>query len=177
MLEQFTWQQFLLAALVLTLLWYAVVILLYYRSDISKFGHKKKGTEPERLQREWEEEFDEEPEDDGLIGSVREPDGVTTSGMEELRFAPRTEDRNDADAHRDTQLGAVPDVLEELKKIFSILENEGGTKEDFISLFTLVASKYPKIKGTPSQQALNDHIRNNLLFPISDEELDSLWQS
>lgn len=174
MLEQFTWQQFLLAALVLILLWYAGIILLYYRSDISKFKPKRR-QENKRYERE-KEELKEEPEEDNLIGSIREPDGVTTSGMEELRFAPRAEDRNDPDSHRDTQIGAVPDVLEELKKIFSILEKEGGTKEDFISLFALVASKYPQIKGTPSQQALGDHIRNNLLFPISDEELDNLWQ-
>lgn len=172
MLEQFTWQQFILAALILSLIWYAVVILLYYRRDVTEFKPKRRQKPSKRLPQPPEEP----PEEESLMGSVREPDGVTTTGMEELRFAPRDGDIADPDAHRDTQLGAVPDVLEELKRIFSILEREGGTKEDFISLFALVSSKYPQIKGTSSQKALNEHIRNNLLFPISDEELDSLWK-
>jgi hypothetical protein len=79
------------------------------------------------------------------------------------------------DDGRERQQGLVPDVLEELKSIFQILETEHGTKEDFISLFHLVSSKYPGIKGTSSQEVLNEHVRENVLFPISDKELDSLW--
>lgn len=172
MLEQFTWQQFLLAALILTLLWYAGVLLIYFRGKIPKFGDNEKRSTPTPREKEYTEQ-PEETENDLLIGRTREPEGVTSVAMEELRFAPRQED---PDAHRDTQIGAVPDVLEELKKIFSILENEGGTKEDFISLFALVASRYPQIKGTPGQQAINEHIREHLLFPISDGELDQLWE-
>lgn len=176
MLAQFTWQQFLVAALILTVVWYIAVVLLYYRKDISKF--RPKGNRlPDRLRREWDEEleneFGEEPEDETLMGRTREPEGVSSVPMEELRFAPKEED---PDAYRDTQLGTVPDVLEELKAIFRILEKEGGTKEDFISLFALVSAKYPKIKDTPNQQALNAYIRDNVLFPISDEELNGLWQ-
>jgi hypothetical protein len=39
----------------------------------------------------------------------------------------------------------------------------------------LVSAKHPKIRNTPNQQALNDYIRENLPFDISDEELDNLW--
>lgn len=172
MLEQFTWQQFLIAALILSILWYIAVVLLYYRRDIAKFKPKKNTRQPERLQREWEEELEDEPEEERLMGRTREPEGVSSVPMEALRFAPKAED---PDEQRDTQLGIIPDVLEELKGIFRILENEGGTKEDFISLFALVSSKYPQIKGTANQQALNGYIRENVLFPISDEELDQLW--
>ncbi len=173
MLEQFTWQQFLIAAMILSLVWYAVIVLLYYRKDIAKFKSKDDHKQPERLQREWEEELEDEPEEDTLMGRTKEPEGVSSVPMDALRFAPKEEDPDD---YRDTALGIVPDVLEELKSIFHILENEGGTKEDFISLFALVSSKYTKIKGTPNQQALNEYIRENVLFPISDEELDQLWK-
>lgn len=173
MLAQFTWQQFLVAAMVLSLVWYLGVILVFYRRDVSNFLSKGvKQSQPERLQREWEEELEDEPEEENLMGSVREPEGLSTVAMEELRFAPKTDS---SDAERGTQLGVIPDVLEELKGIFSILQKEGGTKEDFISVFALISAKYPAIKGTPSQQALNEHIRENVLFPISDAELDQLW--
>jgi hypothetical protein len=172
MLEQFTWQQFLIAALILSLVWYIAVVLLYYRRDISKFTSDRSQKQPERLQHEWEEELEDEPEEKTLMGRAREPEGVSSVPMDALRFAPKEED---PDEYRDTELGIVPDVLEELKSIFHILQTEGGTKEDFISLFALISSKYPRIKGTPNQQALNEHIRENVLFPISDKELDRLW--
>lgn len=171
MLQAFTWQQFLVAALVLTLVWYAGVFLIYYRKKAKELFSPIQRP-PERLKREWEEELEDEPEEESLLGASREPDGVSSAEMDTLRFAPKPED---PDGHRDTQLGILPDVLEELKSIFRILENEGGTKEDFISLFALVSSKYPKIKGSPNQQALNEYIRENVLFPVSDEELDQLW--
>lgn len=174
MLQAFTWQQFLVAALILSLIWYIGVVLLYYRRDISGyFSRENKQEPPERLQREWEEELEEDPEEENLMGSSKEPEGVSSAEMDTLRFAPKDDD---PDADRDMQLGVVPDVLEELKSIFHILEKEQGTKEDFISLFALVSSKYPKIKGTPNQRAINEYIREKVLFPISDEELDQLWR-
>ncbi|MGH7238097.1 MAG: hypothetical protein ACREGF_06185, partial [Candidatus Saccharimonadales bacterium] len=96
--------------------------------------------------------------------------------MSMFGFAPVIADFNDnGDDDRERQQSIVPDVLEELKSIFHILETKQGTKEDFISLFALISSKYPNIRGRSNQQALNEYIRDNVLFPISDEELDSLW--
>lgn len=172
MLQAFTWQQFLIAALILSLVWYAGIFLLYYRKK-AKDLLTAENRDPERLKREWEEELEDDPEEDeGLMGIVKDPVGVSSADMDTFRFAPKADDPQE---YRDTQLGILPDILEELKSIFRILENEQGTKEDFISLFALVSSKYPKIKDTANQQAFNEYIRENLLFPISDEELDQLW--
>ncbi|GAA4131934.1 hypothetical protein GCM10022216_02500 [Sphingobacterium kyonggiense] len=170
MLQQFTWQQFLLVALLLAVAWYAVVILLYYRNGVKKLFSRQR--QPEPLRREWDEEIGQ-PGEETLMGSTRQPEGVSSVAMDELRFSAKEED---PDAGRDIRLGEVPDVLEELKTIFRILEKEDGTKEDFISLFALVSARYPQIKGTPSQQALNGYIREHVLFPVSDEELDRLWE-
>lgn len=201
MLHQFTWQQFLLAALIFTACWYAVIFLLYYRDKITGLFNGGKAKQPEKIKREWEEELeDDDPQDEeqSLVGRQQLPEGVSEVEMHMLGFAPKvkseilakqgetaevqangepqeSEAEPDADEYRDTEIGLVPDVLEELKNIFHMLETQDGTKEDFISLFSFVSSKYPKIKGTPNQQALNDHIRENLPFDISDEELDQLW--
>lgn len=179
MLHQFTWQQFLLAAFVLSLVWYLAIFLLYYRNKAADlFSGKTKSKQPEKLRREWDEELEDDAEtdeagDDGLMGKASEPEGVSTVPMDGFRFAERPADK---DARRDEQLGLVPDVLEELKGIFNILAKEDGNKADFVSLFRLVSSKYPKIRNTPNQQAINDYIRENLPFDISDEDLDNLWQ-
>jgi len=178
MLKHFTWQQFLIAALVLSIIWYTVVILLFYRQRIRDHlnGKGKSSNPPEPLGHAWDEEFEDEPlgDDDDLIGKSALPEGMSNLSMAQFGFAPRLGD-GDLDESRLRQQSVVPDVLEELKSIFYILETRQGTKADFISLFGLVSAKYPNIKGTANQQALNDYIRENVLFPMSDEELDSLW--
>jgi hypothetical protein len=172
MLQQFTWQAFLIAALIFSLCWYVVIILVYYRKEfLAFFSGRSKGNKVERLPHVWEEELEDEPELN-LMGKSLAPEGMSIVPMDALRFADKGADR---DTDRDVQLGVVPDVLEELKKIFHILKNEDGNKQDFISLFALISSKYPKLKGTAKQQAINDFILENLPFEISQEELDQLW--
>jgi hypothetical protein len=197
MLHQFTWQQFLVAALILSLIWYGAVILFFYRKQIQEIiSGKHKPANPQKpLAHAWDEEFEDEPsaEEENLMGKSALPEGMTRLSMAQFGFAPdpgepvieqgvnknwkqRKDFENETtDDERERQLGLIPDVLEELKSIFHILETEQGNKEDFISLFGLVSSKYPKIKGTSNQQALNDYIRENLPFSISDEDLNGLW--
>lgn len=181
MLHQFTWQQFLIAALILTLVWYIAIIMLYYRSKLlDLFSARSKLKQSEKLKREWEEELEEddtsEEENDDLIGTQAVPEGVSEVEMHMLGFAPKVKKEEIPEDDRDTQLGLIPDVLEELKGIFRIVEKENDNKEYFISLFALITAKYPEIKGTTNQPALNDYIRENLSFSISDEELDNLWK-
>jgi hypothetical protein len=181
MLHQFTWQQFLIAALVFVLVWYLVIFLLYYRGKITSLFAGRKAQQTDKIRREWEEELeDEDPEneDDDLIGRKQLPEGVSEVEIQMLGFAPKAKKADaepDADDYRDMELGIVPDVLEELKSIFHILETQDGNKEDFISLFALIKAKYPKIRNTPNQEAINDYIRENLPFSISEKDLDLLW--
>ncbi|GAA4090926.1 hypothetical protein [Mucilaginibacter panaciglaebae] len=196
MLKYFTWQQFLVAALVLSIIWYTVIILLFYHHKIQDYlnGKNKDSTPSEPLRHAWDEDFEDNPlgGEDDLMGKSALPEGMTRLSMAQFGFAPRISDaateqeageswdtateQKGADEVRERQQSIIPDVLEELKSIFHILETQQGTKQDFISLFGLVSTKYHSIKGTANQQALNDYIRENVLFPISDEELDNLWQ-
>jgi hypothetical protein len=183
MLHFFTWQQFSITALILTFSWYAVVILLFYRKELYNFlsGKPAPAVTPEPLAHVWDEDFEDEPlaeQEENLLGKPVLPEGMSRLAMSQFGFAPAvttTEEAAVEDDDRDTRLGIVPDILEELKSIFHILESEDGNKADFISLFGLVSAKYPKIRNTPNQQAINDYIRENLPFDVSDEELDSLW--
>jgi len=190
MLKHFTWQQFLVAAFVLSLIWYIVIILLFYRHRIQDYlnGKNKDNNKPEPLGHAWDEEFEDEPldDEDGLMGKSALPEGMSNLSMSQFGFAPRvskaSENREEdfenekTNVGRERQQSVVPDVLEELKSIFHILETQQGTKQDFISLFGLISAKYTSIKGTASEQALNEYIRESVLFPISDEELGQLWK-
>ena len=172
----FSWQQFLVAALILSSIWYLLVLPLLYRRQLKDWLERKDGKPVVApLRREWEEEQENDPanEEDELIGKPKLPEGVSRLNMDMFGFAPDVSE--DEDDSRAVQQGLVPDVIEELKSIFHVLEKEQGNKADFISLFSLIKAKYAGIAGTPSQRALNDYIRENALFPISDEELNHLW--
>ena len=175
MLHFFTWQQFLIAALIFTIGWYVVAFFLFFKGKVSGlFFGGSKPKQPEKLKREWDKELEDEQEDEeSLVGKQALPDGVSEVEAHMLGFAPVV--HPDEDAYRDMQLGIVPDVLEELKTIFHILENEGGNAEDFVALFGIVKAKYPGIAGTPNEAAINEYIRENAPFPIPAEELANLW--
>jgi hypothetical protein len=147
------WRTFLVAALILTIAWYAFVI--------PRLCKKQYTTGPGQIA---EEEPETSADAEEFLGKAAMPEGVTEVAAHELAFVSR-----------ENQQGLVPDALQELKSIFHILETEGGNKNDFIGLFRLVAGKYRKLTGTPSQRALNEYIRENALFPISDNELNQLW--
>ena len=170
-----SWQEFLVAALILTSIWYVVILPLLYRRQLKGWLDKGKKPGVPPLRRDWQEELEEEPEPadhDELLGKSKLPEGVSRVSMALFGFVP---DESEEDDGRALQQSLVPDVIEELKSIFHILEREQGTKADFFSLFGLVKAKYAGIRGTASEQALNDYIRDYALFAISDEELTQLW--
>jgi hypothetical protein len=173
--KHLTWQQFLVAAVILSCAWYALLYLVIYKWR--KPGGAAKAVEP--LRHEWDEELEEAmPEETrGLMGERTLPEGMSRVSMSELRFAPGPEEGQDetiADESRRRQQGLIPDAVEELKSIFHILEREQGSKADFFSLFGLVRVKYTGLTDA-DRHALNGYIRENVLFPLSDEELTNLW--
>jgi hypothetical protein len=174
MLHQFTWQQFLIATLIFTMVWYAVVILLFYRDKIADVLSGRSGVvQHDRLKRVWEEDLEDDfPGDEELMGNHALPDGLSEVEMHMVAFVPKTIDKDD---DLKIQLGIIPDFLEELKTIFHVLENENGNAEDFISMFSLVKSQHPNIRNTTNQDAINNLIRENLPFVLSEEEINRLW--
>lgn len=199
LLHHFTWQQFLVAATILTAVWYVVVILIFYRKKLQHLlnGNRKLNASVERLRHAWEDDFEDEPDADDLIGDSVLPEGMSKVSMSMFGFAPRVDEPESEaeiatpetgqdvtevseaepgeDVSRERQQRLVPDAIEELKTIFHILERDNGGKEHFIFLFARLKSKYAELRGTPSARALNGYIRENVLFPITEEELTDLW--
>jgi hypothetical protein len=190
-LQHYTWQQFLVAALILSLIWYVALVLALYREQLVDFlnGRRRPARTPEPIRHEWDEELEEGPfAEESLMGKSAHPEGMSRVSMSDFGFAPvvkeqkqpapeilKNDEAMETVESRETKIGLVPDVLEELKSIFQILQRDKGGKAEFISLFGLVSAKYAKIRGTANEQAINAYIRENVLFPISDKELDGLW--
>lgn len=172
MLQTISWSQFLLASLILTLVWYVAIALLYYRNELKSFFNGKiPGYPPpkEPLQHNWDNDYDGTVgEEDELVGKPAAPEGLSSASMNEFSF-------NNSKELKEEQLSLVPDILEELKTIFSILEKEDGSKADFISLFALVKAKYPRARESANLDTLNQYISEHVPFLLSREELENLW--
>jgi len=174
MLAQFTWQEFWLAVLLLTLLWYSGIILLYYRKELNLFLSKgsNQAHPKEPLPHRWadrvEEPTQKHEEYDGLLGASKPAEGTSTVSMGQVTFG---QDEN----AKSEQLGLIPDVLQELKEIFSILEKEDGNKQDFLNMMEMVRAKYGQISSNPRIVQINQFIAEHALFHLSKEELENLW--
>lgn len=170
MLQQFTWQQFLVAALILSLLWYAGVILIFYRRELSALlGGKPKERHKEPLPHRWQKEVEtiEDNESDELMGRSKMPEGMESVGMDGFGFV--------SDSNREQQIGLVPDVLQEIKGVFRIIAESDGSKKDFFRLMEAVSKNYPQISSHPSIGQINGFISENAPFNLSPEELENLW--
>lgn len=184
MLQQFSWGHFLIASIVLNLVWYGFVLLVFYWAEVLAFFEKGSGggvsfgrgvsgararhlsqalngsNEDKRIEREV---------DDALMGSSRLPDGVEVKSSAQVSFSASEDDG------RYDQVGLVADVVQDLKVIFSALESSGGSKAEFMRRVSELREDYGDISGHPSLGAINGFIRERALFPISDSELAEVW--
>lgn len=173
MLQQFTWQQFLIASMVLSLIWYGGVILMFYRTELVNVLNRKPSIPSvEKLPHRWDKDVEvlvnENNEIDDLMGKAKLPDGMASVGMGSFGF---TTDENE----REEQVGLISDLLQELKGIFSLLEREDGRKTDFFNLMEMVREKFPKIGSHPRIPQINEFISEHAPFHLSQEELENLW--
>lgn len=170
MTHAFTWQQFLLAALLLTIIWEGVIILLFFRKELRDVFRKKRKVRPPA--RRWvPESIEKAPEEDhsgDLMGKPAQEEGVISCSMEEIRFARGSDDQT-------RKLGLIADVLEELKGIFRVLREKEGTRHDFFSMIGMLKANYPAIRESKNLAAINKLIREKLPFELTDEEFAHLW--
>ena len=169
MLQQFTWSHFLIAAAVLTFLWYLSLLLTIFRRDVIGYFSDRREYQ-DQIEKKGDDYWREarEAQQPDLMGKSRLPDGLDVVSMSALGFGQR-------DVADDGKLGFVPDVLEELKEVFSTLASEDGNKQDFFALVSIVNEKYGSIGSHPNLAQINDFIKERAPFEISDEELEGVW--
>jgi hypothetical protein len=150
MFIHFSWLQYGIAVLAAVAAYYAWVGWRYYRPEISQlFSGQKRDEEL------WADEVYEP------LGRSAMEEGSVVMDAEELDFAEPLD-----------LLGVVPDLLEEIKSLAAMAE----TKADFLSLFKLIAAKYPQVAGSPQQSAIYGFIREHAPFQLTDSELNQLFQ-
>ncbi len=177
MLQQFTWQDFLVATLVLTIIWYAAITLIFYRSEFfGLFNPRVTARTPDRLPHRWEKGVDQlteasPQEEPDLMGESKLPDGMDRVSSDGFGFSGGGQDADSKLA----QVGLVPDVLEELKALFASLAANDGDKLDFMEMMEAVREKFPKIASNPNISRINAFVAENAPFYLSKDELETLW--
>ncbi|MEJ2881493.1 hypothetical protein [Pedobacter sp. GR22-6] len=165
MLKAFTWPDFLLASILLSLIWYALVWLLYFR--------KKKVPNKDALPHRWQQQVDDLAEEDDLMGTSVLDHGVSVVEADEFSFSPESDEGGVPD--RLDQIGLIADAQQEIRSICRLLETQDGDKEDFQALFGVLRTKYPELKTSPQLAAFNQFIREQVPFQLTEEELEDLW--
>ena len=182
MLQQFSWGQFLIAMIVLNLVWYLFVVLVFYRAEFLAFlgggraagiggnGREEVGkAQPLGRPSGMGEEDVLRRVDSPLMGSSRLPDGVEVKSSGQVSFSASDEDG------RYDQVGLVADVVQELKEIFLQLEKSAGDKREFFRLLERIKEDYGPLGGHPSVGALTGFIVERASFHLTAEEIENLW--
>ncbi len=176
MLQQFSWTTFLIFFSILSALWYIMLLLTVYRKETiglisgpnlkppTVIGSDSLGNQ------EWTE-----PIADQIMGKSKMPEGLEVVSISALNFSVGGDSAYSADDAKSDQLGLIPDVLEEIKEIFSVLGKEDGTKQDFFSLAAMISEKYGRIGSNPNIGQINAFIRDHAPFAVTIEELEYLW--
>ncbi|RZJ91166.1 MAG: hypothetical protein EOO20_05910 [Chryseobacterium sp.] len=176
MLQQFSWTTFLVSFAVLSALWYLALLLTVYRSEAIAFISAS-DTWPSAISvdapRSYEKQKD--PSQPEIMGDSKMPEGLEVVSTAALNFSVDADSSGIDENHKSDQLGLVPDVIQELKEIFGILEKEDGSKQDFFSLAAMISEKYGRIGSNPNIGRINEFIRDHAPFAVTLEELEYLW--
>lgn len=145
MLQAFTWQQFLIAAMIFSLVWLLVVLLLFYRKEVFRVLSGEPKVEP--LKHAWQDDFEQEPEDE-LMGKTAQPDGVSILGQDDFSFAPKAETDEvpvvpDIDAGQVLQTQLF-DLMENVKPLF----DTDLDKWELIEAVNAEVRHYPKLSSS-----------------------------
>jgi len=119
--------------------------------------------------------------------TVPQSDHITTTGTEELIFsAPQEkEHRSEPEPNQVSEesliIGTIADLLQEAKTLIQVILECEGEREESISMFRSLFSKYPGLAETKFRTAINmfilDMCKDECAFDLSISEVNSWWPS
>jgi hypothetical protein len=177
MFNPISWSQFLSAAACGLIVYYAVIGLLYYREEFRQFFRKKPLPFPAQPSTTQKVPDVMGPARQEKINHPLHPEGTpvadSPAGTEAIRVIPPSSEEEAL------QLGAVADLLEEIKTLVAALREGNGTREELQSLFEALFARYPQLVGTPYAQSVSEFAqqacRDQFSFPVSLTDLKECW--
>ena len=184
MIPLITWRQYLIFIGGATLLYYAVIVLLYYRSELKNLFTSKPATQqsPEDPPIPSQHQFVGEPEFDGQQSVCAEELFFAAPAEEEIEPVETIEQaikQQETSAVPDENflLGPVADFLKELKAGFGLLREADGNKEEFLTLLGILSEKYHQVMQSAYRPLLEVFIlemaTEQLPFELTSEDLQT----
>jgi hypothetical protein len=163
MLNSISWQQYVVAVILITAAWYAYVGLRYYQPEISallKFKPKTHSVIPEVAH--------------SVMGSAQPEVGTSLNDPEELIFSMAT---SDDISEATLPKGPADDLLAEAESLISAFE-ESDDKKGFLSLLKILISKYEIFADEISLPQVIDALKTKKLpFTITANEWPLTFES
>ncbi|HRN55622.1 MAG TPA: hypothetical protein PLL71_04190 [Agriterribacter sp.] len=151
MMRGISWGEYFEVLAVLMIMYYCLVLLLYFRSDMMLWA--KQG--------------------------FRKPIQKAHTPPKETISASPAEDAHSPADHNAALFSAVHELMEELKSLFYDASQEPFQKQELLMALQLKLSEYHQLRGTPFQVAVNNHIMQQCLeqcdITVNDTELKQIW--
>lgn len=157
MLNTVSWQQFFVAVVSITLIYYSYVLLRYFRPEISRLFNLNKNIAP--------------PVSAApvlpVMGAAQPERGTASLSAEDLVFAPADDEPE--------YLEKTPseELLSESLTLANAFEAE-EQKPEFLELLSLLISKYKPHWNEIDLKTVQAKLRDKLSFPITDAEWHQL---
>jgi hypothetical protein len=170
MLKSISWQEFLTVMSILSVIYYSVLGLIYYRAEIRNFlsGRTRvKASPPSNSTKR----------SSSLIGQIKEEEEIDED--EEQGTVSSDQIHPVESSPQDALLGVVADLLKGLKEIIDSIAANKTEKTECLVLIKAIFSKYSQLGGTKYQQSINLFLYENAVdqfpFELPLEEINSLW--
>jgi hypothetical protein len=160
-----TWGQFALILGAVLLVYYLIILFGCYQKELSAFFNKQKGPVAAKGLSA-----------DSVMGMVKEDDAeMNLVSSEDLDFSGDEELPIQQGDRKTLLLGGLADFMQELKTLIRITIEAEDTKENFLSLFRLIASKHSQLLDGSFNQAIISYVLDSALpFKISQNELEQI---
>jgi hypothetical protein len=183
MLHQISWFTYGVGVISITIIYYLLVSLSFYRTEIRTTFHQLTG---KRLAPSPAGTGDFQIPDYSIMGQAQ-PEPVEFVAADELSFAPAELPDNEepevappnvlpGDNHL---ISDFSEMVSEAKTLIRVINESSESKENFEMLFRLIIQKYRDLRGTPYQEQINEFLLNEgapeFPFPLDLSDLNNYW--
>lgn len=152
MLNNITWQSYWIALAFTTTCYYSFVFLRFYRKEwLQKM---RRGQRPPSIA----DPADQNPQ----LHLFQQPTAANAPAKEEPEYLP-----------------AVRSLVDEVHAFFDVADTRTNTRQSLLALLKQIVQKYPTVKETAYQHAVNNLIvflaEQNRSLHLNREEVGSLW--
>jgi hypothetical protein len=182
MVNSISWQEYLSVIALLVAGYYAITILVFYRSEIKNIFNQKTS---KNIKNDSSANQPDANQSNSLIGIIKYESPTQTnvpreelSTTEEMSFAPLVEADEPINGTLNNAINRlVSTLLSEIESLLTVISNDD--KKEIATLFQALLHNYPQLVATDFQVEISQHIydalRTGFDFQIELNEVQAWW--